>query len=249
MGYKVHIMRFVEAPDCPLAHQIESGAVTVHGRKASDKNNEIQVGDKILLQVHENNLNTSVLEVEVTDIKQYGDVEEFVFGEGLDAILGDRTKCMNIKDEKDYANFYSKMVDAKEIRDIKKIRGYGFIGFHIRFIHRYQILRKNVQDPWFTHIKNGDKRVEGRLNKSWVATLQRMDRIIWNNSDQRVSTIVKDIKSYASFREMIEKEGIQNVLPGVKSIEEGVKVYRKFYSESDEKKFGVVGIHLGLLKN
>jgi ASC-1-like (ASCH) protein len=35
--------------------------------------------------------------------------------------------------------------------------------------------------------------------------------------------------------------------PGVDDIDEGVQVYRKFYSKKDEQKFGVIGIHLRVL--
>jgi len=43
---------------------------------------------------------------------------------------------------------------------------------------------------------------------------------------------------------MLKKEGIENVLPGVKNIEEGVQIYRQFYSEEREKKYGVVAIEV-----
>lgn len=46
---------------------------------------------------------------------------------------------------------------------------------------------------------------------------------------------------------MLEKEGFENVLFGVKSIEEGVKVYWKFYLEEKEKKYGVVVIEVELV--
>lgn len=247
MGYKVHLMKFIEDPDCPLVHQIINGTVKVHGRKASAKNNKISVGDKILLQVFDKQINTTVLEVRVSDIKQYGDIFEFFHSEMLPALVGDPTKCMNIKNENDYAEYYSKFVDLHEILQLKRDQGFGMLGLHIEFIREYQILKKNVQEPWFSHIKSGKKKVEGRLNKSWVSTLQKIDRIIWADADSQFSTIVEDLKHYGSFKEMLEKEGIQNVLPGIDTIEDGVQIYRKFYSEADEKKFGVIGIHLKLL--
>jgi ASC-1-like (ASCH) protein len=128
--------------------QIKAGKITVHGRKASKRNRNIAKGDKILFQVVENTINTAILEVEVVDIIEYGDVDEFVHAEGLDAIIGDRTKCMNIKKKSDYVNYYSKLVDTEEILELKRMHGFGFLGIHIKFIHEYQILTKNVQEPW-----------------------------------------------------------------------------------------------------
>jgi ASC-1-like (ASCH) protein len=247
MGYKVHILKFTEDSNCPLVHQIKAGAVTVHGRKASDKNNAIENGDKVLFQVLENGTNTSILEVRILAVKQYGDVDEFIHAEELNAILGDRTKCMNIKSESDYVDYYSNFVDTKEILGLKQKQGFGFLGFHIEFIREYQMLTKNVQEPWFSYIKNGQKKVEGRLNKSWVKTVQKLDRITWTYEEAHFSTYIVDLKQYSSFRQMLEKEGVHNVLPGIDSVDQGVEVYRQFYSEEDEKVFGVIGIHLRLL--
>jgi len=247
MVYNVHTLKFIESSDCRLIHQITTGKVTIHGRKASERNKNINRGDKILFQVYEDNINISVIEVEIIDIREYGDVDEFVHAVGLDAILGDRSKCMNIKNETEYVKYYSKLVDTNEIISLKKTQGFGFLGFHIKFLHEYRILTKSIQEPWFSFIKHGKKKVEGRLNKSWVENLQQLDRIIWTDKDSHVSTIVRDLKHYNSFVEMLEKEGIENVLPGVRTIDDGMKIYRKLYSEEDENKFGVVGIHLFIL--
>ena len=51
---------------------------------------------------------------------------------------------------------------------------------------------------------------------------------------------------YSSFREMLE-EGIENVIPDKKSIDEATRVYYKFYSKEDEKKYGVVGIKIAFV--
>jgi ASC-1-like (ASCH) protein len=251
MTHRVHIMKFIEEDNCPIARYIVSNDVTVHGRKASKRNRGIEVGDKILFQVfNRSGQNISVLEVAVEDIKQYADVEEFAKAEGLDAILGDRTKCMNIKDESEYVSYYSGLVDESEILKLKKKHGYGFIGFHISFIREYNIFRKSVQEPWYTHIKKGQKTVEGRLNKSWVTSLNELDRVIWLKSgeeSEHFSTYVEKLASYSTFEEMLRTEGLENVLPGVETIEDGIQIYREFYSEDDEKKYGVIGIHMKLL--
>ncbi len=43
---------------------------------------------------------------------------------------------------------------------------------------------------------------------------------------------------------MIEKEGIENVIPNKKTIEEAVAVYYKFYTKENEDQFGVISIKL-----
>ena len=67
-----------------------------------------------------------------------------------------------------------------------------------------------------------------------------------NNS---FNVIIKGIKVYRSFKKMINAEGLKNVLPTEykkgSSIDEAIdNVYRKFYPEHKEKKYGVIAIYL-----
>ncbi|MQL86960.1 hypothetical protein Taro_019490, partial [Colocasia esculenta] len=65
----------------------------------------------------------------------------------------------------------------------------------------------------------------------------------WNEliADQG-SELLNHVKKYPSFLEMLKAESLTKVLPGVKTIEEGVQVYRNFYTEEKEKKSGVLAI-------
>ncbi|KAK4370708.1 hypothetical protein RND71_010183 [Anisodus tanguticus] len=53
---------------------------------------------------------------------------------------------------------------------------------------------------------------------------------------------VQDVHHYHSFHEMLEAENLKEVLPGVDTVEKGVEVYRKFYSEEKERSNGVLAI-------
>lgn len=53
---------------------------------------------------------------------------------------------------------------------------------------------------------------------------------------------VQDVHHYHSFPEMLEAESLKEVLPGVDTTEEGVQVYRRFYSEEKERSNGVLAI-------
>jgi ASC-1-like (ASCH) protein len=55
---------------------------------------------------------------------------------------------------------------------------------------------------------------------------------------------VQRCTKYKTFEAMLKKESVQNVLPGVKSVKEGVKIYREFYDADTEKEWGVVAIRL-----
>jgi ASC-1-like (ASCH) protein len=109
----------------------------------------------------------------------------------------------------------------------------------------------SLQEPWFSLIKNGTKTIEGRLSRGLYATFQVGEVIVWkNDSDSSAlpfQTLIKRISKYDSFRQMLEQEGIEHVLPTVASIEEGVAVYRRFYSEEQEKEHKVLAIEINVL--
>lgn len=114
----------------------------------------------------------------------------------------------------------------------------------------------NVSDPWYTAIKNGKKTIEGRLHKGKFADVKKGNVFIIHESvsveDGRkrrklrpaMVVLVTGVVKYKSFRDYLEQEGVARTLPGLKSVEEGVRAYRKFYDEKDEKDYGVVAFHI-----
>lgn len=98
-----------------------------------------------------------------------------------------------------------------------------------------------LREEYLKLIKEGRKSIEGRLYDEKRRRIREGDVIIF---ERRLRVRVKALRIYSSFKEMLEKEGLQNVLPGAGSIEEGLKVYRQFYSEEEEKKYGVVAIEV-----
>ena len=51
------------------------------------------------------------------------------------------------------------------------------------------------------------------------------------------------VNRYASFKSMLESEGITNMLPGATDINEGVRIYTSFGSYAEDvKKYGCVAI-------
>ncbi|XP_065866811.1 uncharacterized protein [Euphorbia lathyris] len=101
----------------------------------------------------------------------------------------------------------------------------------------------HVQEPFFTQLKDGLKTVEGRCavgDYNRYGLIEPGALILFNNC-----LLLKDIHRYASFFEMLEAESLAKVLPGIKTIDEGVKVYRKFYTEEKERENGVYAICVG----
>lgn len=261
----VHLISFKQPEGCPLYEQIMEGNKTVEGRKNSPLYQKIQVGDTLLLS----DRSRGILELKVTYIHLYDDVSEYIAGEGIDAVFGNPTKCRNITNVQDGLKIYDEFVNKQQIIDLMKRFGQGFMGIGIKFLHEYKRYFENVNEPWFSAIRDGLKIAEGRLDKSWVKTLKPYDMIEFtrvppknekndtndtnniNNTNKvrpKIEVIVTDVKRYKSFTDLFDDVGLDKVLPGKTSYDEGVAVYRQWYSVEKEKELGVVGIFIKVIK-
>ncbi|XP_022955395.1 uncharacterized protein LOC111457433 [Cucurbita moschata] len=99
----------------------------------------------------------------------------------------------------------------------------------------------HVQEPFFTQLKDGLKTVEGRCAAGDYIRIQPGALILFNKC---LLFEVQDVRQYPSFSAMLEAESLDKVLPGVKTLTDGVQIYRNFYSEEKEQSNGVLGIHV-----
>ncbi len=105
-------------------------------------------------------------------------------------------------------------------------------------------LEINVQEPYFSLIRSGQKTVEGRLAKEKFLKLKVGDTVLINNS---VMVELISTNLYPSFRSMLESEGLFKVLPNVINLDEGEQVYYRFYSKLDENQLGVLALAFKLI--
>ena len=107
-------------------------------------------------------------------------------------------------------------------------------------------MKKNVYEPWFSLIHCGIKKVEGRLNKGDFANMNIGDFIIFTNRElgfeRKLKIKIKHISHYHNFEMYLEKETLDRCLPTLYNIEDGLKVYHKYYSKSDELEYKVKAI-------
>ncbi|CAL5200060.1 unnamed protein product [Lathyrus oleraceus] len=102
----------------------------------------------------------------------------------------------------------------------------------------------HVQEPFFTQLKDGLKTIEGRCASAKYNRIELGNLILLNKS---LVFEVQGVRRYPSFFDMLETEGLGKVLPGVESVEEGVKIYRRFYTEEMEQANGVLAISVSKL--
>ena len=107
---------------------------------------------------------------------------------------------------------------------------------------------KNVSEPWFSLIKIGAKKCEGRLNMNDFSNMKKGDIIAFTNNtlgfNRTFTCKITSVHNYDSFFDYLENETISKCLPGIDTIEEGVNVYYQYYSPENERKYGIRAIRL-----
>ena len=112
-------------------------------------------------------------------------------------------------------------------------------------------LKKHLSEPWFTLVKLGLKTVEGRLNKGDFSKLNLGDIITFYNEDfeyRQIRVKVVRMKKYKTFKTYLQRETLTNCLPGFYRIDEGLKVYFKYFTKEQEKQYEIKAIEMDLLK-
>ncbi|CAE7870654.1 unnamed protein product, partial [Symbiodinium necroappetens] len=101
-----------------------------------------------------------------------------------------------------------------------------------------------IQARFETMIRNGEKTVEGRLNKGKAAEIMEGETILFGHTER----IVLRISIHESFREMLRHVGFENSCPHCADVDEAVEVYHNFRNyEEDAARFGVLAFHLGAM--
>jgi ASC-1-like (ASCH) protein len=233
----IHYLNFNNPPDCDLYDAIRNSQKIVDGRKNSPKNQQIQEGDVIHFS---NDDKKRILKCKVRFVNKYHTINEFVEKETVE----NTTPCAGDIDSA--ISIYQQYVSGAEIKKLNEEFGHGFLGIGIEFIQEEKSYHSHLGEPHFSDIKNGTKTVEGRLNKGKFRVMSIGDTIIFHNksTDEIIKVIVTKKTVYNTFKEMLESEGLDIVLPRQLVIEDGVNVYRQFFTEEQEKGHGVVAIGL-----
>ena len=109
---------------------------------------------------------------------------------------------------------------------------------------------KHLSEPWFSLIKTGLKKCEGRLKKGDFAGMKKGDFIIFENSDlgfkREFGVKITSTHNYNTFEDYLKAETLEKCLPGVNTMEEGLAIYYKYYSKHDEEKYKIIAIRIKL---
>jgi ASC-1-like (ASCH) protein len=109
----------------------------------------------------------------------------------------------------------------------------------------------HVSKPYKRLIESCEKDVEGRLRKGVFAVIRSGDRLVVRGDEddgEPIEATVIAVRQYPSFKRYLEAEGLRRTLPGVETIAEGVKAYRRFYSRAKEVEYGVAAVEIEVLR-
>lgn len=87
----------------------------------------------------------------------------------------------------------------------------------------------NVKRVFFDQIKENTKVVEGRLGTQKFKNVRLGDNLKFVCGADCAYRRVIQISMHDNFKELLTHEGLNNFLPGVNTIEDGVKTYASFY--------------------
>ncbi len=109
-------------------------------------------------------------------------------------------------------------------------------------VHKMELERR-----WFEEMMKERKIIEGRLWDEKRKKIKVGHVIMFVSENERIFAEVQSIRLYPNFEEMIVNEGLERVLPGVETVEEALKIYRKYYGEREVYKYGVVALEVRLM--
>lgn len=113
-------------------------------------------------------------------------------------------------------------------------------------------MEMNIQEPWFSLIENGQKEVEGRLNRGKFQELRVDDTIRFvnkiNNKEKSLTAKITKLTKYPNFGDLLFHEKLYRVLPGFPNIKCGITLYDKYYKFDEVKEFGTLAIELKVQK-
>lgn len=108
----------------------------------------------------------------------------------------------------------------------------------------------HCDDPWFTHIEKGRKRVEGRKGHQKYKDLEPGGLVQFRCTQEPKREFLARVESvdhYKTLEEYLEEVGLEKALPGVATTEGALKIYSAWNTKEEIERLGFVAIWLKLL--
>ncbi|CRX39527.1 ASCH domain-containing protein [Estrella lausannensis] len=102
--------------------------------------------------------------------------------------------------------------------------------------------RIHCEEPYFSLIREGLKRVEGRKNSPKYQLISPGDTIEFYCGDNSFLTTVTEIRRYDTLTAYLEDVTPEKALPGIQTMEEATAVYLQWSTEEEIARSGFLGI-------
>ena len=106
-----------------------------------------------------------------------------------------------------------------------------------------------INNDSYKSIKKGKKRIEGRLKKGRfkALTLKKNDIITFRCIEDSCRVKILDILEYNNILEYLNKEDLNSIIPGIRSVDIAYKHYNRFYSISKLSNYKMIAIRFNLI--
>jgi len=108
-----------------------------------------------------------------------------------------------------------------------------------------RVYRLRVREDYLGYIKDGRKRIEVRVAYPWLKSVNRGDKLIFNDE---VPATVTSSKTYETFRQALREEPIDLIFPDEPSFERALKRFHGMYPRWKENRYGVIAIRFKVMR-
>ena len=105
----------------------------------------------------------------------------------------------------------------------------------------------DIQEPWFSLIRDGKKKVEGRKGSPKWNNLKAGDTVSFVNNNESFLAKIIGINKYSSLEEFLTTETLSRVLPHIRTIEHGKKIYMSppiNWTQEEIDEYGILAIEV-----
>lgn len=107
----------------------------------------------------------------------------------------------------------------------------------------------NDKLPFLKYIASGEKKDEGRVSSEFVRNLKIGEKLLLFSGTKLVICNIKYLCFYDSCEDMLDTEGLENMVPFVDTNEQALKIYRSFHGSQRVKTLGCCSIGLDFIED
>jgi ASC-1-like (ASCH) protein len=230
-------------------HNMKIGKIIYETRVYDVESRNINIGDQIKLLDEEHYLDEPFSFV-VVDMKTFGNFRNALGHFGIRKFLP-YVKTLD-SGVKLYENYPYKEETYKD-----GAVTFGVVVFKVVVNNTPKIHTINMENPterlMFDYIKNETKTVIGKNYNETYRSYVAGDKIKFVCEDEEITSLITNIKMYENVEHYLRTETLRNTLPHIKTIKNGVDIYKDMVSFEeldelmDEYYYGFLGIRIKVI--